>query len=110
MELRTDLMKMADLDKFRAILDRYKNIPDIGLVFGLTDNAKGSWWAHEDENRWEEMTLLFVTKSRDDVKAAAEMFRKWAYEAWPQVPCYQVGVEDDELPEGSSRYWLYILR
>ncbi len=110
MELRTDLMKMADLQRYRALLDRYKNIPDLGLVFGLTDNAKQSWWDHEDEDRWEEMTLLFVTKSRTDVLAAADMFREWAATAHEGVACYQVGLDDEELPEGSSRYWLYILR
>lgn len=110
MELRTDLMKMADLERFANLLGRYKNIPDLGLVFGLTDNAKQSWWDHEDEQRWEEMTLLFVTKHRADVLKAADMFRQWAATSHPDTACYQVGADDDDLPEGSSRYWLYILR
>lgn len=103
-------MKMADLERFESLLTRYKNIPDLGLVFGLTDNAKQSWWDHEDEQRWEEMTLLFVTKHRADVLDAANRFRRWASREHAGTACYQVGVDDAELPEGSSRYWLYILR
>lgn len=110
MELRTDLMKMADLDRFGRLLDRFTQIPEFGLVFGLTDNAKATWWDHEDEERWEEMTLLFVTKERDDVLVAGDMFRAWAAANHPKVDCYQVGVDDEELPVGSSRYWVYILR
>ena len=110
MELRTDLMKMADLGRFRSVLERYRNVPEIGIVFGLTDNAKATWWDHEDEEQWEEMALLFVTKDRGDVLLAADVFRSWAVEAHPGVPCYQVGPEDEDLPHGSSRYWLYILR
>lgn len=110
MELRVDLMKMADLDRFRGVLDKYRNIPDIGLVFGLTDNAKGTWWDHEDEERWEEMILLYVARNREDVLAAADIFRAWAQETHPEVACYQVGPDDDELPADSSRYWLYVLR
>jgi hypothetical protein len=110
MELRTDLMRMRDLERFQSVLSRYKNIPDIGIVFGLTDDAKGSWWDHEDEQRWEEMALLFVTPERDEVLAAADLFRAWASHAHPGVACYQVGADDEELPPDSSRYWLYILR
>jgi len=110
MELRTDLMKMADLDKSRALIYKYKNIPDLGIVFGLTDNAKGAWAMHEDEERWEELTLLFVTKRREDVMRAAGIFRAWAEGEHSNTACYQVGWEDAELPEGASRYWLYILR
>ena len=110
MELRTDLMKMADLERFAGLLERYKNIPEMGLVFGLTDNAKATWWDHEDEDRWEEMALLFVTKTRDDVLRAADVFRRWAEQSHGDRPCFQVGVEDEELPYDSSRYWLYILR
>ena len=110
MELRTDLMRMRDLDKFQKVLARYRNVPDIGLVFGLTNDAKGSWWDHEDEQRWEEMALLYVTPERHEVLAAADVFRRWAQESHPGVACYQVGFDDAELPEGSSRYWLYILR
>lgn len=110
MELRTDLMKMADLERFKGVLERYRNIPEIGIVFGLTDNAKASWWDHEDEEQWQEMALLFVTKERSGVLAAADVFRAWAAQAHPGVACYQVGTDDDDLPSGSSRYWLYILR
>lgn len=110
MELRTDLMKMADHERFRGVLDRYRNIPELGIVFGLTDNAKATWWDHEDEDRWEEMALLYVARERTDVLIAADIFRQWAATAHPDTPCYQVGPDDDELPDGSSRYWLYILR
>lgn len=110
MELRTDLMKMAEIDRFRGVLDRYRNIPELGLVFGITDNAKATWWDHEDEARWEEMALLFVTKERADVLVAADIFRAWAADQHPNAACYQVGVDDAALPAGSSRYWLYILR
>ncbi|MFT7521997.1 MAG: hypothetical protein ACI9MC_004149 [Kiritimatiellia bacterium] len=110
MELRTDLMKMADLDKFKRLLYKYKNIPDLGIVFGLTNSAKGAWATHDDEERWEELTLLFVTKSREDVLSAAGIFRAWAQDEHSNTACYQVGCEDHELPEESSRYWLYILR
>ncbi len=110
MELRTDLMKMADHERFRGVLDKFTKIPEIGIVFGLTDNAKATWWDHEDENQWEEMILLYVARERADVLVAADILREWASRVHPGVPFYQVGPDDDDLPDGSSRYWLYILR
>ena len=108
MELRYDLMKMADLDRFKNLLGHYKKIPETGLIYGLTSNARETYMDHDDEECWTEMALLFVTPSLADVLAAGEMFTNWAKNNHPQHNLKQVGQE--QLPEDSKRYWLYILR
>lgn len=108
MELITDRMKMGDLRLLERLLAHYKKVPEEGLFYGLTANAKHSWFDHADEERWAEMILLFVTKSHDDIIEAERVFHRWAAEAHPGKPVTRVG--DPMLPEGSSRYWIYVVR
>lgn len=108
MDLRYDLMKMADLQRFKNLLGHYKKIPQGGLIFGLTDNARETYMDHDDEECWDEMALLFVTKSMDDVLEAEQIFCHWAGEKHPSQPLKRVGTTT--LTPDSSRYWLYILR
>ena len=108
MELRYDLMKMADLDRFRKLLSHYKKIPEAGLTFGVTDNARETYMDHDDEECWEEMALLFVTKTLADVEKAEEVFLEWAATQHPDIACNCVTLY--ALDETASRFWLYILR
>ena len=108
MELRYDLMKMADLDRLKNLLGHYKKVPDRGLIFGLTDNARETYMDHDDEERWEEMALLFVTKEFEVIQQAERLFANWATDTYPQHDCRRVG--STVLKPDSSRYWLYILR
>jgi hypothetical protein len=107
-ELRYDLMKMSDLERFRNLLGHYKKIPASGLTFGLTDNARETYMDHDDEESWEEMALLFVTKHLSDVMEAESIFTSWANVSHPQHALRRVGAMS--LVPDSSRYWLYILR
>ena len=108
MDLRYDLMKMADLQRFKTLLGHYKKIPERGLIFGLTDNARETYMDHDDEEQWDEMALLFVTKSMEDVLHAEQIFSAWATQTHPSQPLRRVG--QMALTPDSSRYWLYILR
>lgn len=108
MELRVDLMKMADLERFRNLLGHYKKISAKGLIFGLTDNARETYIDHDDEEQWEEMALLFVTKSLTQVLDAETIFSSWASGSHSDKPLMRVGATT--LTPNSSRYWLYILR
>jgi len=101
-------MKMADLQRFKTLLGHYKKIPESGLIYGLTDNARGTYMDHDDEEQWNEMALLFVTKSNDDVLEAERIFCSWARESYPSHSLKRVGAAT--LTPQSSRYWLYILR
>ena len=101
-------MKMSDLERFRNLLGHYKKIPTRGLIFGLTDNARETYMDHDDEEQWEEMALLFVTKHLNDVMEAESIFTNWAQSSYPQHALNRVGATT--LAPDSSRYWLYILR
>ena len=107
MELRTDLMKMGELERLAGLLTKYKKVPDEGLFYGLTDNAKESFWDHDDEEKWNEMLLLFVTPTFEDIQRADTMFKEWAATTHPGKPV--VCVTDPPQP-GQKRYWIYILR
>jgi len=107
-ELRYDLMKMADLDRLKNLLGHYKKVPEHGLVFGLTDNARETYMDHDDEERWEEMALLFVTKEMEIINEAENIFSSWASSTYPQHELRRVGAT--VLRPDSSRFWLYILR
>lgn len=108
MELRYDLMKMADLERLKNLLGHYKKVPERGLIFGLTDNARETYMDHDDEEAWEEMALLFVTPEFEVIHQAEQLFSDWASSTYPQHDCQRVGAT--VLRPDSSRYWLYILR
>jgi hypothetical protein len=108
MELRYDLMKMKDLERFKKLLGHYKKIPKTGLTYGLTDNARETYMDHDDEECWEEMALLFVTPSLQDVHSAADIFMDWAMQQHPTHTLKRVNM--DALALDAKRYWLYILR
>jgi hypothetical protein len=107
-ELRYDLMKMADLERLKNLLGHYKKIPERGLTYGLTDNARSTYVDHDDEEVWEEMALLFVVKELPLILDAEALFTDWAQTHHAQHALKRVGASSLSLE--SSRYWLYILR